>query len=169
MPARWAVRSWLSPCFSRARCRRTPISRPNASQVGTPRRTTTLRLSGPRGSGCPSSYGNSQMIVADLWTSRPRARRRRTRCLAWRSGSIPEGARVRPTPPPRDDRAPTCPDWCRRDHDAGDGVDDLLHQSDPAHVAVVHGDPRFAPRENAWPDAVVLRLAQRPGSTTVWL
>jgi hypothetical protein len=76
---------------------------------------------------------------------------------------------VRPTPPPRDDRAPTCPDWCRRDHDAGDGVDDLLHQSDPAHVAVVHGDPRFATRENAWPDAVVLRLAQRPGSTTVWL
>jgi hypothetical protein len=76
---------------------------------------------------------------------------------------------VRPTPQPPDGHASACPAWCRRDHRAGDGPDDLLHQSDPAHVAVVHGDPRFAGDEDPRADTVVLRLAQRSGSATVWL
>jgi hypothetical protein len=76
---------------------------------------------------------------------------------------------VRPTPQQRDDQAQPCPRWCRRDHPPGDGADDLLHQSSPAFVAVVHGDPRFGPDDDAQADAVVLRLAQRSGSTTVWL
>jgi hypothetical protein len=35
-------------------------------------------------------------------------------------------------------------------------------------VAVTHGDPRFGSNDDAWPDRVVLRLAQRVGSTAVW-
>ena len=62
-----------------------------------------------------------------------------------------------------------CPPWCRRDHHPDDRPDDLLHQSSPAFVAVVHGDPRFGPDDDAWPDSVVLRLAQRADSTAVWL
>jgi hypothetical protein len=76
---------------------------------------------------------------------------------------------VRPTPQQRDGRASECPHWCRRDHRAGDRPDDLLHQSDPAFVAVIHGDSLFGPDDDARPDGVVLRLAQRVDSTTVWL
>jgi hypothetical protein len=35
-------------------------------------------------------------------------------------------------------------------------------------VAVTHGDPRFGSYDDAWPDRVVLRLAQRVGSTAIW-
>ena len=76
---------------------------------------------------------------------------------------------MRPIPHQRDDQAQPCPPWCGRDHHPGDGADDRLHQSSPAFVAVVHGDPRFAPDDDAQADAVVLRLVQRSGSTTVWL
>lgn len=76
---------------------------------------------------------------------------------------------VRPTSPHRDDQRPACPQWCRRDHHRDDLADDLLHQSGPAFVALIHGDPRFAPDEAARPETVVLRLAQRVGSTAVWL
>jgi hypothetical protein len=62
-----------------------------------------------------------------------------------------------------------CPRWCRRDHRPGDRTDDLLHQSSPAFVALVHGDPRFGPDQDAWADTVVLRLLQRVGSPGVWL
>jgi len=76
---------------------------------------------------------------------------------------------VRPSSQPRDDLAPVCPPWCRRDHHPGDLADDLLHQSGPAHVAVVHGDPRFGLDEDPRADTVVLRLVQRSDSTAVWL
>ena len=76
---------------------------------------------------------------------------------------------MRPTPQQHDDQALACPPWCRRDHHPDDRPDDLLHQSGPAFVAVIHGDPRFGPDDDAWPDRVVLRLAQRVGSTAVWL
>ena len=76
---------------------------------------------------------------------------------------------MRPTPQPRDDDAPACPGWCRRDHHPGDHPDDLLHQSAPAHVPVVHGDPRFGPDEHPRADSVVLRLVQRVDSPAIWL
>ncbi len=76
---------------------------------------------------------------------------------------------MRPTPQQGDDQAVACPPWCRRDHGPDDPPDDLLHQSRPAFVPVTHGDPRFAPYDDAWPDRVVLRLAQRVGSSAVWL
>ena len=76
---------------------------------------------------------------------------------------------MRPTPQQGDDQALACPPWCRRDHRPDDLPDDLLHQSSPAFVAVIHGDPRFGPDDDAWPDRVVLRLAQRVDSTAVWL
>ena len=76
---------------------------------------------------------------------------------------------MRSTSQQHHDRAPACPPWCRRDHHPDDRPDDLLHQSGPAFVAVIHGDPRFGPDDDAWPDRVVLRLAQRVGSTAVWL
>lgn len=66
-------------------------------------------------------------------------------------------------------RPPACPHWCRRDHHADDPVDDLLHQSGPVFVAVIHGDPRFGREAEPTPDRVVLRLMQRPGSSAVWL
>ena len=75
---------------------------------------------------------------------------------------------MRPITPQRDGRDPACPHWCRRDHHPDDHVDDRLHQSGPAFVAVVRGGPRLGeghPRA----DDVVLRLAQQVGSTTVWL
>jgi hypothetical protein len=79
---------------------------------------------------------------------------------------------VRPTPR-QGDRTTTCPSWCRRDHPPDAAADrageDRLHQSAPAFVAVVNGDPRFGPDEHPSPDAVVLRLVQRDGSPTVWL
>jgi hypothetical protein len=75
---------------------------------------------------------------------------------------------VRETPRQCGDDTGACPQWCRRDHRPGDRADDELHQSSPAFVAVVHGDPRFGPEE-ARPDAVVLRLVQRTGSAAVWL
>src|SRR4051812_3821563 len=74
-----------------------------------------------------------------------------------------------PTSQQGQDEPPACPPWCRRDHHSGDPAEDRLHQSDPAFVAVVHGDPRFAPDEGVRPDAVVLRLAQRHDSAAVWL
>jgi hypothetical protein len=76
---------------------------------------------------------------------------------------------VRPTPHQHDGQGFQCPPWCRRDHHPDDRPDDLLHQSDPEFVAVIHGDPLFGPDHEAWPDSVVLRLAQRVDSTTVWL
>lgn len=76
---------------------------------------------------------------------------------------------MRPTPQPPDDDALACPAWCRRGHHPGDHPDDLLHQSAPAHVAVVHGDPRFGPDEDPRTDTVVLRLARRDGSRATWL
>ena len=75
-------------------------------------------------------------------------------------------------PPTRQQRGGqdvACPHWCRRDHHRGDLPDDLIHQSSPAFTAVIHGDPRFGPGDDAWPDSVVLRLAQRAGSSAVWL
>jgi hypothetical protein len=79
---------------------------------------------------------------------------------------------VRPTPR-QDDRPPSCPPWCRRDHPpddgAEDGADDLLHQSAPTFAVVVHGDPRFGPVAHPTPDVVVLRLVRRDGSDEVWL
>ena len=76
---------------------------------------------------------------------------------------------MRPTPRQRDGPALACPPWCRRDHHPDDRPDDLLHQSGPAFVAVIRGDPRFGPDDDARPDSVVLRLAQRVGSAAVWL
>jgi len=76
---------------------------------------------------------------------------------------------VRPTVQHDHDQPQACPVWCRRDHRRDDRADDLLHQSGPAFVAVVRGDPRFGPDEDASADAVVLRLVQRRDSTTVWL
>jgi hypothetical protein len=76
---------------------------------------------------------------------------------------------VRPTPR-QGDPTTTCPRWCRRDHPPDDpATDDRLHQSAPVLTAVVHGDPRFDSDEQPSPDAVVLRLVQRDGSTAVWL
>lgn len=71
--------------------------------------------------------------------------------------------------PQRGDETLACPPWCRRDHQPDDRVDDLLHQSTPAFVALVHGDPRFGRDDDVWTDAVVLRLVQRLGSPAVWL
>ena len=76
---------------------------------------------------------------------------------------------MRPTSQHRDGEAPGCPHWCRRDHHPDDQPDDRLHQSGPAFVAVIHGDPRFAADDDAWTETVVLRLAQRIGTTAVWL
>jgi hypothetical protein len=76
---------------------------------------------------------------------------------------------VRETPPQCGDEIKACPQWCQRDHRPGDCIDDVLHQSSPAFVAVVHGDPRFGPDQDASADAVVLRLVQRVGSSAVWL
>lgn len=76
---------------------------------------------------------------------------------------------MRESPQQCGDQTRGCPQWCRRVHRPGDRADDLLHQSDPAFVAVVHGDPRFGPDQEAWADDVVLRLVQRAGSPTVWL
>jgi hypothetical protein len=76
---------------------------------------------------------------------------------------------VRPTPQQRGDETMGCPHWCRRDHRPDDRADDRLHQSNPSFVAVVHGDPFFGRDDDAWTDAVVLRLAQRVGSPAVWL
>jgi hypothetical protein len=89
--------------------------------------------------------------------------------------SVPDGGRSRketgvpPTRQQRDDQDLACPHWCRRDHHPDDRPDDLIHQSSPAFAAVIHGDPRFGPEDHAWPDSVVLRLAQRVGSSAVWL
>jgi hypothetical protein len=76
---------------------------------------------------------------------------------------------VRDTPQRCGEESTACPRWCRRDHRPGDRTDDLLHQSSPAFVALVHGDPRFGPDQDAWADTVVLRLVQRVGSPGVWL
>ncbi len=76
---------------------------------------------------------------------------------------------MRPSPQPHTDDALACPDWCRRDHRPDDHPDDLLHQSDPFHVAVVHGDPRFGPDEVPRADAVVLRLTRRDDSPAIWM
>jgi hypothetical protein len=92
---------------------------------------------------------------------------------------------VRKTPQLRDDGAGICPTWCRRDHRPGGHADDMLHQSRPAFVAVVHGEVGFGPPRDtdrdadrdadrdtdrdARADAVVLRLVQRARSSTVWL
>jgi hypothetical protein len=73
------------------------------------------------------------------------------------------------TPRQCGDDTGACPQWCRRDHRPGDRADDELHQSSPAFVPVVHGDPRFDRDEEAWADDVVLRLVQRAGSSAVWL
>ena len=76
---------------------------------------------------------------------------------------------MRRTPHRREEQTPACPPWCRRDHHPGDHLDDLLHQSAPAIVAVVHGDPRFGVDDDVRTDLAVLRLAQRDGSDEVWL
>ena len=76
---------------------------------------------------------------------------------------------MRSTSQQHDDRAPACPAWCRRDHHPDDRPDDRLHQSSPAFVAVVAGDPRFGTDGDASADAVVLRLVQRTDSPSVWL
>ena len=76
---------------------------------------------------------------------------------------------MRPTPTRPAHEATDCPRWCRRDHHPDDAVDDLLHQSDPTFVVVVHGDPRFGTDEDPRPDRVVLRLVQRGGTASVWL
>ena len=96
---------------------------------------------------------------------------------------------MRKTPQLRGDGAGTCPTWCRRDHRPGGHAEDLLHQSRPAFVAVVHGEVGFGPPRDtdpdtdrdadrdidrdidrdSWADAVVLRLVQRARSSTVWL
>jgi hypothetical protein len=79
-----------------------------------------------------------------------------------------EGGGV-PETPQKCEESRACPPWCRRDHRPGDRADDRLHQSHPAFVAVVHGDPRFARDEVARADSVVLRLVQRADSSGVWL
>ena len=76
---------------------------------------------------------------------------------------------MRPSPQPHGDQAAACPAWCRREHHPRDHPDDLLHQSGPAEVAVVHGDPRFGPDEDARAETMVLRLIQRRDSPTIWL
>lgn len=76
---------------------------------------------------------------------------------------------MRPTPRHQDDGALDCPRWCRRDHRRADPVDDRLHQSDPAFVVLIHGDPRFGTDDDAHADDVVLRLVQRDGAASAWL
>jgi hypothetical protein len=91
---------------------------------------------------------------------------------------------VHKTPHERGDGTEDCPQWCRRDHRMGGHADDMLHQSRPAFVALVHGDiglepgpdPGLDDSEARWDadlearaDAVVLRLVQRGRSSTVWL
>jgi hypothetical protein len=110
------------------------------------------------------------MTPRRLWT---RSQQKRAavgrRAYGAEQGSIPEGDRVRATPQRRDDDTHACPVWCRRDHRPGDHPDDLLHQSAPAQVAVVLGEPRFGPDERPRAETVVLRLAQRRGSAEIWL
>ena len=108
--------------LSRARCRRSPISRPNSSQVGTPRRAATLRLS-----RSPTTRDDHlRMVIRRLWrrlwtTVRAGAPLSDAVPSSAATGSIPRRRRRATDPTSRATTGPrACPQWCRRDHQPGD-------------------------------------------------